>query len=97
MAVYRSAHGRQVDMTSLAAKNERVRAVGNMNVNARGDVIDSNNKVISDTTKRVKNNYGKTVITNSPKPTPTPQINTHVRELTPEEQMFEDDDEDIKK
>lgn len=97
MAVYRSAHGRQVDMTSLAAKNERVRAVGNMNVNARGDIIDSNNKVTKDTTKRVKGSYGKTVITNAPKPTAGPTINTQLRELTPEEQMFEDDDEDIKK
>lgn len=97
MAVYRSAHGRQVDMTSLAAKNERVRAVGNMNVNARGDVIDSDNKVIKDNTKRVKTNYNKTVVTNAPKPTPTPAPSTQLRELTPEEQMFEDDDEDIKK
>jgi len=97
MATYRSAHGRQVDMTSLAAKNERVRAVGNMNVNARGDVIDSNNKIIKDNTKRVKSNYGKTVITNAPRPTSAPVINTTLRELTPEEQMFEDDDEDFKK
>lgn len=97
MAVYRSAHGRQVDMTSLAAKNERVRAVGNMNVNARGDIIDSNNKVTKDTTKRVKGSYGKTVNNAAPKPAPAPVINTQLRELTPEEQMFEDDDEDIKK
>lgn len=97
MAVYRSAHGRPVDMTSLAAKNEKVRAVGNMNVNARGDVIDSNNTVIKDTTKRVKNTYGKTVNNAAPKPTPSPTITTQLRELTPEEQMFEDDDEDFKK
>lgn len=95
MAIYRSAHGRQVDMTSLAAKNERVRAVGNMNVNARGDIIDSHNKITKDTTKRVKNSYGKTVNDAAPKPAPT--ITTQLRELTPEEQMFEDDDEDIKK
>lgn len=97
MATYRSAHGRQVDMTSLAAKNEKVRAVGNMNVNARGDVIDSNNRVTKDNTKRVKGNYSNSVITDAPKPSPAPKLNKEIRELTPEEQMFEDDDEDFKK
>ena len=43
MPAYRSAQGKMVDMSVLAAKNEKVRAVGNMNVNARGDVIDENN------------------------------------------------------
>ena len=37
----RSAQGKMIDMTALAARNERVRAVGNMNVNARGDTIDA--------------------------------------------------------
>ena len=37
--VYRSANGKQVDMGALRLKNEKTRAVGNMKVNARGDVI----------------------------------------------------------
>lgn len=98
MAVYRSATGRAVDMSQLAAKHEKVRAVGNMNVNARGDVIDSNNKIIKDNTKRVKNNYNKTVNKNVPKPQVKQQAPVApLKELTPEEQLFEDDDEDIKK
>jgi len=55
--IHKSAMGRSVDMTALRAKNERVRAVGNMNVNARGDVIDSNNEVINDGNKRVNEYY----------------------------------------
>lgn len=61
MTVHRTAMGRAVDMASLAAKNEKVRAVGNMNVNARGDVLDSHNRVIQDNTQRVKTNYSGTV------------------------------------
>ena len=41
--VYRSALGKTIDMSSVVTKNEKVRAVGNMNVNARGDVINNNN------------------------------------------------------
>ena len=38
--VYKSARGKPVDMGALRLKNEKERAVGNMKVNARGDVID---------------------------------------------------------
>ena len=57
--VYQSAQGKMVDMTALAAKNERVRAVGNMNVNSRGDVIDNNDEIINDASKRVNNVYSR--------------------------------------
>lgn len=57
----RSAMGKSVDMASLIAKNEKVRAVGNMNVNARGDTIDSHGRVIKPVTEKVTNNYSKTV------------------------------------
>jgi nucleotide sugar dehydrogenase len=59
--VYRTALGKTIDMSSLASKNERVRAVGNMNVNARGDTIDSFGKVIVPVTKKVGDKYQKTV------------------------------------
>ena len=61
MAIYRTAQGRRLDMAQLAAKNEKTRAVGNMNVNARGDTIDSNGKVIVPVTKKVGNRYSNTV------------------------------------
>ena len=106
--VFRSAMGKSVDMGSMVAKNEKVRAVGNMNVNARGDVLDSNNKIIRDNTQRVKESYKNTVRNQSgmmptpddETPIPPPPMAhkvTVVEELSPEEQLFEDEDEDIQK
>jgi regulator of RNase E activity RraA len=53
--------GKQVDMSILRAKNEKERAVGNMNVNARGDIIDSNNDIITDKNNRINVMYQKTM------------------------------------
>lgn len=103
MTVYRSAQGRQIDMTQLASKNEKTRAVGNMNVNARGDVIDSNNKIVKDNTKRVKKNYSNTVTTVAKPSQPVQRkviAEPEITELsTAEQEMFDDldNEEDIKK
>ena len=70
MAIYRTAQGRKLDMSQLAAKNEKTRAVGNMNVNARGDTIDSNGKVIVPVTKKVGNRYNNAVKTESNRASP---------------------------
>lgn len=56
-----TAMGKQLDMASLAAKNEKVRAVGNMNVNARGDILSPSNEVIDNTNQRINRIYNKTV------------------------------------
>jgi predicted DNA-binding protein (UPF0251 family) len=61
MAKYRTAQGKVVDMSQLAAKNERTRAVGNMSVNARGDTIDGQGRVILPVTKKVGEKYQRTV------------------------------------
>lgn len=61
MAVYRSAMGKKVDMATLMAKNEKVRAVSNAKLNARGDVIDSQGKIIKTANNRVNENYANTV------------------------------------
>lgn len=61
MAQYRSALGKPVDMAQLASKNENVRAVGNMSVNARGDTIDGTGKVVVPVTKKVGEAYQRTV------------------------------------
>lgn len=55
--VYKSANGKAIDMGALRLQNERVRAVGNMRVNARGDVIDDNNNVIRTRNEQVKTQY----------------------------------------
>jgi len=52
--VYRSAQGKIVDLGSLLLQNEHVRAVGNMNVNARGDFIDSSNTVIDQKNRQIQ-------------------------------------------
>jgi hypothetical protein len=57
--VYKSANGKTVDMGSLALQNEMTRAVGNMNVNARGDLIDEHNRVISKKTDQVNQTYNQ--------------------------------------
>ena len=44
--MYRTMQGRMVDIEKLRAANESVRAVGNMNVNARGDEIDSQGNIV---------------------------------------------------
>ena len=61
MAKYRTAQGKVVDMAQLAAKNERTRAVGNMSVNARGDTIDGQGRIILPVTKKVGEKYQRTV------------------------------------
>jgi hypothetical protein len=61
MAKYRTAMGKVVDMTTLISRNEKVRAVGNMKVNARGDTIDSAGRIIKPVTAKVNEAYGKTV------------------------------------
>lgn len=99
MAKYRTANGKTLDMAALAAKNERVRAVGNMKVNARGDTIDSMGRVVKSATKKTNENYSKTVGNRSaqakrqpPKKTaPKPVI---LEELSNEEKELNSDMED---
>jgi hypothetical protein len=57
--IYKSAMGRVVDIGALMLENENVRAVGNMNVNARGDTLDSANRVVESKTKQVQKHYQK--------------------------------------
>ena len=57
--IYKTALGKPVDMGKLSLQNEKVRAVGNMKVNARGDMIDDMNRVISSKTDQVNKQYNK--------------------------------------
>jgi hypothetical protein len=102
MPKYRTALGRTIDMSVLAAKNEKVRAVGNMKVNARGDTIDSHGKIITPVTQKVGESYANTVknksaqVKKSPQPTQPrvtrpvvkEELTEHEREL---EESFDDD------
>jgi hypothetical protein len=82
---YRSAMGKTVDMGSLLLQNESVRAVGNMGVNARGDVINSNNKVIEKKSRQVqRHNRRTTNVSNTPVATSTTALKkTQSQELSP--------------
>jgi len=59
--IYKTANGKTVDMRSLALKNETVRAVGNMGVNARGDLLDDVNQVIRSKPEQVQQQYNNQV------------------------------------
>ena len=62
---YRTAQGRVVDLGAMIAQNETVRAVGNMNVNARGDVIDNQGRVLSTRGEQVNRNLNRQTNANS--------------------------------
>jgi hypothetical protein len=61
--IYKTAQGKTVDMGRLALQNENVRAVGNMKVNARGDMVDDMNRVISTKTEQVQKQYNHQINT----------------------------------
>lgn len=54
---YRTAQGKMVDMGKMILQNEQTRAVGNMKVNARGDLLDHMNRPISSKTQQVNTQY----------------------------------------
>jgi len=56
---YRSAQGKMVDIGALQLQNEDIRAVGNMAVNARGDLIDAWNRPINSRNQQVARQYGR--------------------------------------
>jgi hypothetical protein len=58
--IYRTAQGRVVDFGALQAQNEQVRAVGNMQVNARGDKLDADGNIISTRAQQVNRNLNRT-------------------------------------
>jgi hypothetical protein len=66
--VYRTAQGKMVDLGALQLRNENVRAVGNMKVNARGDLIDSGNRAIDTRNRQVARQYSRqsTNVTDTP-------------------------------
>jgi hypothetical protein len=58
--VYRTAQGKAVDLGTIMLQNEHVRAVGNMNVNARGDKLDQNNRVIETKSRQIQRQNART-------------------------------------
>lgn len=58
---YRTAQGRVIDFGALVLKNETVRAVGNMGVNARGDIVDGLDRPIETRGQQARRHYDKQI------------------------------------
>ena len=59
--VYKSSRGKAVDMGALRLQNEKVRAVGNMKVNARGDAVNEENVTIQSRPQQAHKQYQQQV------------------------------------
>jgi hypothetical protein len=55
--MYRTMQGRLIDIDKLRSSNETVRAVGNMSVNARGDVIGQGGRILKSKDDVMKDYY----------------------------------------
>ena len=87
--MYRTMQGRMVDIEKLRAANESVQAVGNMNVNARGDVIGPGGAIVTPKETVIKKYYEqpKGMVSDTPargKAMPVPQpVKKTVQKMTP--------------
>lgn len=76
--LYRTMQGRMVDIEKLRASNENVKAVGNMSVNARGDVLGAGGQIIKSKEEQMKEYY------NAPKGQVSDDRTSSVRESKPQ-------------
>ena len=87
--MYRTMQGRMVDIEKLRAANESVQAVGNMNVNARGDVIGPGGTIVTPKETVIKKYYEqpKGMVSDTPrsktKPAPKAEPVKTVQKMTP--------------
>jgi hypothetical protein len=93
----RTALGKVVDMSVIATRHEKTRAVGNMGVNARGDIINSNNQIIRDRTSRIENQNNKKVSSAFTEPVFEETVPLPVEELSKDELEFEQEDSVLEK
>ena len=88
--MYRTMQGRMVDIEKLRTANESVQAVGNMNVNARGDVLGAGGQVVTPKETIIKQYYEqpKGMVSDAPtknKPMSAPKVEPikTVQKMTP--------------
>lgn len=55
--VYKTAAGQHLDMDKFRLQHEKEQAIGNMNVNARGDEVDSSGKIIRTRNEIMRERY----------------------------------------
>ena len=72
--MYRSMQGKMIDIDKLRAANENVQAVGNMNVNARGDVLGAGGKIVTKKETVIQKYYEqpKGMVSDTPRPKAMP-------------------------
>lgn len=58
--IYKTAMGNRIDIEALIAKNEKVIAVGNKKVNARGDQLGPGGKIVKTRDQIMKEYYAAT-------------------------------------
>ena len=87
---YRTAQGKVVDFNALISQNETVPAIGNMNVNARGDYIDSSGEIVK-SREDVMREYHK-LNTMVPTDERIPQSSDEIFEDEDEQEDVEDDE-----
>ena len=88
--MYRTMQGRMVDIEKLRAANASVQAVGNMNVNAKGDVLGAGGQVVTPKEKIIQKYYEQpkgmvsdTPTKNKPMPAPKAEPKQTVQKMTP--------------
>jgi hypothetical protein len=94
--VYKTAQGQTVDIGALILQNENVRAVGNMNVNARGDLLDGNNKVIDQKNRQVQRQYKRQVQSIAVPPAKQPTNTVEAKRMRAEQQNEQQKQETLK-
>lgn len=75
--VYKTANGKTLDVGALILKNEQVRAVGNMNVNARGDKIDAQGTTVVPRSRQITRNLKKQTVNTVDEPILSSQRQIH--------------------
>jgi outer membrane biosynthesis protein TonB len=88
--MYRTMQGRMVDIEKLRAANESIPAVGNMKVNARGDMLGAGGQVVIPKETVMRKYYEQpkgmvddTPTKNKPTPAPTAEPVKTIQKMTP--------------
>lgn len=71
--IYRTAMGKRLDVDTLVSRNEKVIAVGNRKINARGDQLGPGGKIIKTRDQVMRDYYAL----NTPIATDTPMVSAN--------------------
>lgn len=82
--IYTTMQGRRIDIDKLRTRNEQVRAIGNMPVNARGDQVGAGGKIIK-TREEVAKEYYNTKAYNEANPKAVSEALTRNQTMQPTE------------